>query len=519
MNRFRTLRFSAIKAVFWGFLLLHFAGFNSGLKAQEIESVEFASGETAQPIIEKGSSLFADIDTTSQKVYLFLHEQLWSYDLQKSSWNLEAKFDSLPAAQTQFEFGLNPDNKKLYFWSQGVGKVYEVDKEEQKIYRIDRSFDHKNQFGHIPFFREGTINAFGGYGLWLYKNYITYFSPEIMEWSIISVDPKTTPPSPRNAFTGFYEPVEDAFYAFGGIYSENNRPDDKNINRDRTEDLWKFRFKSQQWEYITDLSFGEWDYEYPGNNFGVIRVNSLATSVFSPISNNYYIPYSREDAPNVLFYLAAFNTKTNQIFEPVEIPLENERTFIVTNYLFNPKSKEFVLVGKSHLTNQKNYPVQIITIPEDTLLALMEEQESGVAWLALWLSFGGILIIAFILILRSNISDNPAESAEEVNNSNDLTEIMNGLSEHEKNLLKVLYEYKECMESHELEEQTWPQVTNYDYRRKMRNETINSLNEKFQDEIEGSEAVFRKKDPNDNRRFLYGLNEIIKEAWKQVHKS
>ncbi len=75
------------------------------------------------------------------------------------------------------------------------------------------------------------------------------------------------------------------------------------------------------------------------------------------------------------------------------------------------------------------------------------------------------------------------------------------------------------MESHELEVESWPDITNYDYRRKLRNETIKSLNEKFKVELDGEEAIYRKKDPNDNRRFLYGLNERISDSWNQVHKS
>lgn len=502
-----------------GFVLLSFAGFNSDLEAQGPENIEYSSELTEQPIIEKGSSLFADIDTTSQTVYLFLQKQLWSYDLKKKTWKLEATFDSLPAAQAQLEFGLNPENKELLFWSQGVGKVFKVDIAEQKIKRIDRSFDHKNQFGHLPFFRNGSIHAFGGYGLWLYKNYITCFSPEIKEWAIITVDPNSTLPIPRNAKTGFYDSVENAFYMFGGIYSVNNRPDDKNMNREKKEDLWKFSFNSMQWEYIADLSFGDWEYEYPGNHFNVKRVNSLTTSVFSPISNNYYIPFGKEDGTNAIFHLAAFNTKTNQLFEPVEIPFENERTFILTNYLFNPKSKELVFVGKSHLTNQRSFPIRIITLPEDTLLALMKEREPKIAHIALGLSFGGILIIAFILMLRSKKSQNSSSENMGANQAEKIADIITGLSEHEKNILRVLHDNEGHMESHELEVETWPEITNYDYRRKLRNETIKSLNTKLRDVIDGDEAIYRKKDPNDNRRFLYGLNEMISDTWNQVHKS
>lgn len=519
MNQFRTLRLLFIWMVFCGIVPAFYSGFTSICMAESSVKTEIFTEKEAEPVLENESAIYAAIDTSSQMVYVFLQRQLWSYDLEKTDWELEAEFDSMPAPQDRLEFGLNPENGALFFWSSGVGEVYRVNIEEKDITRIDRSFNHKNQFGHIPFFRNGSIHAFGGYGFWLYKNYITYFNSEIREWMLHAVSTNSPLPDARGANTGFYDPKEDAFYMFGGTYSEGNRPDDKYVNKNTSEDLWKFEFESEQWEYITDLSFDGWSYEYPGNGFNVGKVNRLSTSVYSPVSNNYYIPFSRKEGTDVMFHLAAFNTKSHKIFEPTEIPVNYNQTVIYSNYLYNPKKEEFVFIGKMHLTNQRKYPVKVITLPEDSMLAVMSKQEPGIARIALGLSFGGILIIAFILMLRYRNSESTSVQETDNNQRDKITEILTGLSEHEKNILQVLYGNEGFMESHELEVETWPDITNYDYRRKLRNETIKSLNEKFKGEIDGEEAICRRKDPNDNRRFLYGLNERISDSWNQVHKS
>jgi hypothetical protein len=55
----------------------------------------------------------------------------------------------------------------------------------------------------------------------------------------------------------------------------------------------------------------------------------------------------------------------------------------------------------------------------------------------------------------------------------------------------------------------WSDIDNYDYRRKLRNETINAINNKFSKFTNNSELLIqRQKDPNDNRRYLYEIGKM-----------
>ena len=69
------------------------------------------------------------------------------------------------------------------------------------------------------------------------------------------------------------------------------------------------------------------------------------------------------------------------------------------------------------------------------------------------------------------------------------------------------------MESQEIEELLWSNIESYDYRRRLRNDILKDINQKFKKHHPDlGKIILRKKDPNDKRRYLYGLNkQLVKE--------
>ena len=66
------------------------------------------------------------------------------------------------------------------------------------------------------------------------------------------------------------------------------------------------------------------------------------------------------------------------------------------------------------------------------------------------------------------------------------------------------------MEAQALEEYLWEDIESFDYRRRLRNDTIKSINNKIRKKLAiDQKLIIRKKDPNDNRRYLYGINEDL----------
>ena len=65
------------------------------------------------------------------------------------------------------------NNGRILFCHHGVGTVYEL--RNDTILRIDRSFNHRNQYNSAIFGYENNLYAFGGYGLFLTKNFSKIF--------------------------------------------------------------------------------------------------------------------------------------------------------------------------------------------------------------------------------------------------------------------------------------------------------------------------------------------------------
>ena len=213
----------------------------------------------------------------------------------------------------------------------------------------------------------------------------------------------------------------------------------------------------------------------------------------------------------MIFHLVPFNVETEEVYEPVEIHLPSKPGFFISSYFYDPQTASFVFLGMDHLTNQKEYPLRITTLPEDSLLQVIQAKPVSLPNLGLLFSFGGIIVICLLIWYRYNILQHDDAVDSNSKQQHGLTSLMAGLNEQEQTLLHILKEKGTYTESHELEESAWPDIKNYDYRRKLRNETINSINEKCEHHFEGAQLIIRKKDPNDNRRYLYGLNPEIYE--------
>ncbi len=84
------------------------------------------------------------------------------------------------------------------------------------------------------------------------------------------------------------------------------------------------------------------------------------------------------------------------------------------------------------------------------------------------------------------------------------------LNESEQKLIHFLQISDAFKQTHEIEEFLWPDVNNYDYRRRMRNDVIKSINKKMRRHLDlDKQLIINKTDPNDRRKKLYGINPNI----------
>lgn len=167
----------------------------------------------------------------------------WSYQLEKKVWekkSIELELD------VQFDLFLKfaPISKKgsnVYFVYPGCGVVYQ--KEGSKIKRVDQSFLQRNQLGGPIFLYTGKPHILGGFGLFSFKNFITYYDPFTREWYKLKTRGSMPPPLQLNNVI-----IEDHFlFLFNGF--------------DMTDDIhstlkkvYRLNLQTHLWEVLGNLN-------------------------------------------------------------------------------------------------------------------------------------------------------------------------------------------------------------------------------------------------------------------------
>lgn len=231
-----------------------------------------------------------------------------------------------------FNFNFLRVDKKGYLISKGGGLVYIF--ENNEIYRIDNSFDHRNKYQSSLFEYQKKIFSFGGYGLFTDKNNLTYFDNSTKEWFDYNYFPNETQPPPRRL--AISKIIESDLYIFGGFRKKINEQLD--VYTEYLQDLWRLDLNSHGWEYsgetnISDLLEKKIDLNYvkivpyKENHLLITKQNCLLIDIKN----------------NIIKKFKGFNSA------------------IVTGaktISFNPNSNLFMIISNNHV-NGKNDPIFI----------------------------------------------------------------------------------------------------------------------------------------------------------------
>lgn len=130
-----------------------------------------------------------------------------------------------------------------YMKNESNGIVYSFDGVNFK--RLDQSFIFNSQFKSYSFIHKNIPMDFGGYGLFSFKNFITYFNTKKKETELlIQKSPISKSPSPRFRSIGQYQ-KGGLFIGPGiGINLNSNYPSKKDYI---SNDYWKFTFDDLTW--------------------------------------------------------------------------------------------------------------------------------------------------------------------------------------------------------------------------------------------------------------------------------
>ena len=144
-------------------------------------------------------------------------------------------------------------NGRLFFVYKAIGEVYEL--KNDTLQRIDHSFKQENQYHHSLFEHNNRIYAFGGYGLFTFKNILVYFDDVSKEWFQV-----ITPIKPPERGAQFYQYNKGVLYIFGGGNSDG-------IHSLFRYDCWAFHFKTKKWHKVGDINLDFYHLHIAGGAF------------------------------------------------------------------------------------------------------------------------------------------------------------------------------------------------------------------------------------------------------------
>ena len=142
------------------------------------------------------------------------------FELNNNSWDYFA-FPSSSFKQEIKEIGVEFSHKEylsvstsndFYLVSVGAGPVFK--KDGNQFIRIDNTSLHRNQVWGSFFVYNDKIHIYGGYGFWSFKDYITFYDPNIKQWDIVYNNSAYIPKG-RGKSISLVSP-DDKLYVIGG---------------------------------------------------------------------------------------------------------------------------------------------------------------------------------------------------------------------------------------------------------------------------------------------------------------
>ena len=185
----------------------------------------------------------SSLDTLTGELHLYFSNRIETLDLQSfGKTNRELFYDkevSIKKAPLSL-FHLQLGNISYFLYTSG-GMVYKLDGDT--IRRIDKSFDHRMQFGAVTFAYKNQIFKYGGYGFWSVRDFFTYFDEKGSEWEVYH--PVLSKENPEGTYGSHYVKFDDEITIFGGekIDIQNRR-----LKYDNNE-VWTFDLKDKVWEF------------------------------------------------------------------------------------------------------------------------------------------------------------------------------------------------------------------------------------------------------------------------------
>jgi len=351
---------------------------------------------------------------------------------------------------------------EIFFIDFSGGRVFKVS--EEGIVRLDKSFNHRMQSYSSIFIYNNEIYKYGGYGYWGVRKLITKYDFGTQEWQKVKVKSKIEP-------IGRFDPLTfvkgDNLYVIGGtgldIYDE----------RYTLHDIWKFNFKSSEWEDLGNINSPEFvfdTFQSTNNFFGSLGI------------------YNFED---ITFYSLDIETLTLKTFEK--------------SHFFQKIIKGFIpfSINNDSLISVMRYrdDLFLTKLSADKILPKIRDQKPLIPQsfqLSPYLYFIPFLLAIIAIYIFFNRRKNVVIIYPN-NIRRGLRSV--GIIEKEYLLMKYLYENSTNLDSETASSILGEKHFNYSHNSRLKNEIIKSLNDKLKLLIDVDQPLIMEKKSDYDKRF------------------
>ena len=415
-----------------------------------------------------------------------------------------------------FKFGINPftnstisllkNKKEIYIQPLGTGKLYQVKKEKEGKYhieRIDSTYFNGANFNAINFFMNDTLFQYGGDGYWHIRGYLTYFSYKTHEWELYNANRLVIAFEDVNNNLVYNINRNKRNLYLSNSFSQVDFP--ASLNVESIDSVYQYNTQSRIWTtlgktnpQLKEIIETKGALHYQLNEYSIIQ-NKLEL-IWADFENNTFGKFKeRANSEFKENWLSIYlnNTKYNSLqfflgntFYLIKIDAENKLTynsFQITNDALD-------------LSNQ-----QPIYIPTNKFVQLLSHH---IIDITLYVILGSIsiTIVIFWLKRRSTKKELNKEVSHILNNH-----FFESLTVIEKELIEILYEHhlKGGFISTKLINKIIG-VQNKDVmtQNKNRSDYFLKINQKFKFATHKElPLIIKTRDGLDKRQFNYGLQE------------
>jgi hypothetical protein len=295
------------------------------------------------------------------------------------------------------------DKNNGYLMHNSGGITYKFD--GTNFSRIDDSFEFNTQYQSFPFLYKGGIHNFGGYGLFSFKNIITYFNEAKKETELVQVKtPLSENPTGRKKV---FAQLDGNKLYMGSGFGYNTEIENGNRQSQIINDYWVFDFTNKEWKklgesnpYMKDDTY-HLIYDFNGKTLVITNENIFAVDIknnkveFYDNANSDLIKSNKKTGTRFLitynkskngFYMVLNKTnfKNKLVFistkDFIGLPTRAERLYTLSdnsNYYYLFGGLLIGIMGIILITKKKNN-FQKISLKRKEIDLILNEEENQI---------------------------------------------------------------------------------------------------------------------------------------------